>query len=698
MGFAVPAFLAGLLLAGIPFLVHLLFRRRAPQVPFAATRFIMAASRRTARRRRIDNVLLLALRTLLLGLLAFGLAGPYLRRATGSGRSGSDVVVVLDNSLSMSAASKGSVAFTRAKEAVDAILSKLKGGDLVAIIPAAPPESAGETGFGADVAASRERLARIAVSDARGPLALALGRAAALFEKSTSSEKVLFVVTDLQANCFPQVLDDAARAALAGAAVIVYDCGFDSARNLSVSALSVLTQGVVVGTPLEVRATVVSNSPVEETVPVVLSLSGRPLAGRAVTIPAGSSAVLSLSAIVPSAGIIDAAVEVQTTDAIAHDNRRFFCLVGRDRIKALILKSRDRSPEFDDDAFFLRRALDPFVAGAAGGRGPFEVTAKTYAEAPSLSAYDIVYLLLREGVDEDLGNSLAGYLAGGGSVVAFACEDAPAAGLRPWLPARLVALRSGNRSAGESFTLVSIDTEHSSMAVFRGEPASLYNRVRVYDYWLVDVADKSAGTLARLDTGDAAAVVSSAAPGRAILFSFAPIRSMSNLPASQFFLPMLYEMSYYLVASSSGLAETFAGNPLALAPAGVRSGGLVVTAPDGQQRLVTAGPGSPLLWESALLGPYRVREPDAQGDTSAFSVNTDPAESDLRRIGRSELAKRLPGRTVLFASSRETLDDALASLQPVLALGDAILYAVVAVALSECLAASRVSQKSAKRR
>ena len=203
MGFLAPLFLGGLLFAAVPLVIHLIYRRRSPQIIFAATRFLKAAVRRTARSRSIDNLLLLVLRTLLFALLALGLAGPVVKRAIAGARAGTDVVIVFDNSLSMSASDDGSVRFTKAKEAVAAILAGLASGDLVAVIATAPPASRAEVGLTSGLADVRTRFERLEVSRARGSLAASIDRAASILEKSAAATKLLYVVTDLQANAFP---------------------------------------------------------------------------------------------------------------------------------------------------------------------------------------------------------------------------------------------------------------------------------------------------------------------------------------------------------------------------------------------------------------------------------------------------------------------------------------------------------------
>src|SRR5437763_5154263 len=77
IGFITPAFFgAGLLLAAIPVIIHILNRRRYKTVSWAAMEFLLRAMKKNRRRLRFEQWLLLATRCLLLFLLGAALARP----------------------------------------------------------------------------------------------------------------------------------------------------------------------------------------------------------------------------------------------------------------------------------------------------------------------------------------------------------------------------------------------------------------------------------------------------------------------------------------------------------------------------------------------------------------------------------------------------------------------------------------------
>src|SRR5919109_1613598 len=60
--------------ASVPIIIHLLNRKRFRIITWAAMRFLLAAQRKNTRRMRLEQLLLLAVRTLLLLLLVLAMA------------------------------------------------------------------------------------------------------------------------------------------------------------------------------------------------------------------------------------------------------------------------------------------------------------------------------------------------------------------------------------------------------------------------------------------------------------------------------------------------------------------------------------------------------------------------------------------------------------------------------------------------
>src|SRR5262249_10126462 len=105
VGFLAPLMLVGVLALAVPIAIHLIGRRRARVVKFAALDFLLATKRRTARRFRLRERVLLITRAIACAALALALAKPY----TSCARKGPEVtrgpqaaVLVVDDSFASS--------------------------------------------------------------------------------------------------------------------------------------------------------------------------------------------------------------------------------------------------------------------------------------------------------------------------------------------------------------------------------------------------------------------------------------------------------------------------------------------------------------------------------------------------------------------------------------------------------------------
>ena len=135
LGFANAPLLYALAAAGVPILIHLLNRRKYREVPWAAMRFLLAALRKNRRRVRIEQWLLLAIRTLVVLLVVWAMAKPFLESfgAVLAGRR-THRVLVLDASLSMGYTSAEMSRFDQAKALAAQLVNDSRPGDAISVI------------------------------------------------------------------------------------------------------------------------------------------------------------------------------------------------------------------------------------------------------------------------------------------------------------------------------------------------------------------------------------------------------------------------------------------------------------------------------------------------------------------------------------------------------------------------------------
>src|SRR5437867_3310801 len=136
MAFLNPLLLFGIGAVSVPIVIHLLTKRKIKRVVWAAMQFLRPVVQRNQRRINLEDLILLALRCLLLMLLALALARPALRKAGAffSGRGAQTAVIAIDNSASMSATDGVSSRFEKAKKAAEQLIDALPAGSSAAVL------------------------------------------------------------------------------------------------------------------------------------------------------------------------------------------------------------------------------------------------------------------------------------------------------------------------------------------------------------------------------------------------------------------------------------------------------------------------------------------------------------------------------------------------------------------------------------
>lgn len=136
IGFLHPWALAGLVAAAIPILLHLLARRDPPTVMFPAVRYLIDTTREHRRRLKLQNWLLLLLRTLLIALLVLAAAAPTAPLAGVPGHAASALVLIVDNSASSGAVADGIPRLAQLQAAARAVLARATPDDALWLLTA----------------------------------------------------------------------------------------------------------------------------------------------------------------------------------------------------------------------------------------------------------------------------------------------------------------------------------------------------------------------------------------------------------------------------------------------------------------------------------------------------------------------------------------------------------------------------------
>jgi hypothetical protein len=196
VGLLAPWALAGLLAVGLPVWLHLLKKHKTTPLPFSSLMFFERRTQSSIKHRRLQYLLLLALRAAVLALLAFAFARPYLESRLAALAGGPKLTVLaIDNSFSM----RDSDHLARARQEAAQTASRLGAGDKLQVLA-----------FGAQVQVmgdSASSIQSIAPTDSRSSYA-ELSRALRSIAQSARMPVEAHLFSDMQKSSLPANFSD----------------------------------------------------------------------------------------------------------------------------------------------------------------------------------------------------------------------------------------------------------------------------------------------------------------------------------------------------------------------------------------------------------------------------------------------------------------------------------------------------------
>ncbi len=256
LDFLFASALFALPIAGLPVLLHLLFRKKSPVVQFSTVRFIKSSLQRTAARRRVQRWLLLACRALLLLLLIWAIAQPAHRVAANwlGGAKSPIAAIVIDTSYSMQLKDEETPLLDKADAAVQSLLREQLRGSRVALFRSAPPPAdKPET-----LVDSNDLLINwspLSPAPAPVPLAERISAAVTFLGNQDADQKWLFVITDFQSREFPRPITPPADLR-----TVLIDLHRDDARDVGVTSITLRPQKPIPGVGAEAMVAVTGRS------------------------------------------------------------------------------------------------------------------------------------------------------------------------------------------------------------------------------------------------------------------------------------------------------------------------------------------------------------------------------------------------------------------------------------------------------
>ncbi len=650
----------------LPVILHLFMRQTPKHVIFPALRLVRERQKRSRKRLRIKNWLLLLARMAVLALMALALARPrlYSQVPLGDESVPTALGLVFDTSLSMGYKENGKTRLDEAKERARALLDQISDSSLVFPANSADPVAP----VGLSPAAARKWIDNLTLRDVNRPLNAVMGQVYPAVAECDRPRHEVFVLTDLARSSWNpgqrasglDRLEKSGDGKTSGkVATFILRLGTKDVTDVAIDAAEPAKNFVTQGESIEIRGLVQAQGTQTASRVVEFYLDGVKKGEKPVEIAPGTQVEVRFAT--PPHISEDEIHQGELRlggmpDPLEFNDRRYFTFKVRPAYKVLLIHDQPIDSEF------VAAALDP--EPRPGSTSGFEIQRVRASEFLSryrdtLSSYAAVFLLNVEALDEDGWGLLNGYVhEGGGLVVGLGdrcnAESYNGTTASQLLPAQLQTSHTPEKET--NFGKLA-DVTHPLFQRYAKEIDTQLTGVPVYRYWKVKALEGGTRSLISFADGAAALLERSfkgPRTGRALLWTTPLSRRVrrtergawNEFPSTTYgwaFLAIMNQTVPYLAGTTSEPLNFEAGENvnLALGP-GQRYQNFVLTGPDAKTtQSLPASPGNDYLEIVApqVRGQWTVLAKDAENHQSrlGFSLNAPRSESQFTPLKTEEL-------------------------------------------------------------
>ncbi len=528
----------------IPFLIHLLNRRKIKRISFSTIQFLKRLEKKQMRNLRIRQILLLIIRTAIILLLVTAFARPTLNSSGGgliSERGPIEAVIVLDNSLSLNEVRLTGSLVENLRQNFSAIEPVFQPGDRISIIEANKPQQIIVKQENYEASVWDRVLQKLQPNYLKSDLDNALATALDLLKNSVFSSREIYLLSDFQKSAldgsqFAQLLK---QPDFQNIKIFNIPIAHENLENISIDSVDVVNRLIEINQQLRIKAFLHNHHP-EKNITTLASviLNGNRVGQKQVSIPPGQVKEILFQVTLTENGFVQGRIETES-DALQEDNRRYFNFYVPNKIKTLhIIPTRDF-------ASFI-----PLIIQPATQRGIFEYHTEVIANWSSRNFMDYDMLIV-EGLNQMPETFLLRMKSfieqGGGALIIPGDKIITPQYARlfdDFSIGKLAALRGTPNSKDQFLTLKDIEWKHPIFEGLFENPLTQINPIEIYASYLIRPAGNAENLLNLSDRSPL--LLQSNKDKGTLFFLTTPLSpEWSQLPVKGFVVPLVYRMIYY---------------------------------------------------------------------------------------------------------------------------------------------------------
>lgn len=658
MTFGASALLWALGLVSVPVIIHLLNRRRYRDVEWAPMKYLKLSIRTNRRKIRLEQLLLLLVRTLFVAGIVLAICRPRISQGGGldwlAFRAKVSRLIVVDDSLSTGARSGDNSSFSIARNAALKLVEAMDTDDSLTVIVASNPSR--------PIATS----AQVGDQEARGGIVDAvralqpthtgtlwgevLEQAGRHLTRSPYPVREVTIITDLRAvGWTDEVQRTATRLSTADVRLRIVDVGLSPVGNIAIVGLEMVSPVALKGMPCEFVAEV-RNDGTGAFGPIAAELTVGE-SQRTVRIPriaTGETLKIPFSVTFREDGVQAIGLELPD-DVLPLDNTRWHAVDVRGHLNLILVDGDPSTEAFQSETDFLQVA---FTVGDV----PWRVYAITDSEwlGNSIPEADLTVLANVGGLRSEHVERVEQLVRKGMGLVLFPGDQTDAESWNELLwkngsglsPARVMGVLE-EATAG---LVVEFENASPLEMLTRITPEAMKRIAAEKTLELLVPSDEAVRVLARWDDVDRnpAVIERRFGRGRVLMFSTTCDRAWTDWPTEPTWLLSIRESGLRVADRGVPGLNLEAGQAIVVPVGSARSEDPEVLPPGSETPVPLMvrsddGPRTLVHEATAVAGVYRVTWKDARNKTVTrqFAVNPATGESDLEALDPRRIDKLL---------------------------------------------------------
>ncbi len=506
-------------------------------VDFSSIRFLVSLQSRRVKRLKLKQILILIIRMLIIALIALALARPILTSKwaiAAGGQAKSSVVIILDNSYSMSCERLDGNRFDIAKEQGLRILKSLRPGDKASLVLMSDLPDVVFKRLTSDIQQVRDAVQDAQISHRGSNVWPSISEAYNLLRDSDHPYKAIHLISDLGENGWQNWRDMPDDEEMAD--IFVVRIGETEVNNRAIEDIVLSNEPAGMGMPVQITAKLAEiGSKSEATVELFVD-------GEKKGQTTANNNQVSFTHIFEHPGTHTGEIRL-TSDKLPLDDVRYFAVDVLGQIRVLCagehrayvnLALNPVAPLYPDEEFLIL---------------PVGCTVEELGTL-SLDQYSVVILADVPELPADTAQALTDFIIKGGNLVVFLGEAINSDWYNNSFDPVPKTLEERMSFPQAPLKLSKWDTDHPIFKAFRDESASgVLKSPGFYSAFSMKVRS-DVKVIASFDRNIPAILEVESGNGKVIIFNTSPDTRVSDLPLDPAFLPLMQQTIFYLASGA----------------------------------------------------------------------------------------------------------------------------------------------------